>query len=228
MTVPEIYAAIEAFGQAARRVREAGFDAVQIHSAHGYLNSEFLSPLTNQRVDEWGGDLSNRMRFLRAVCAAVREKVGSDYPVLIKLGMQDGPDGGLTLEEGARVAGELQSLGIDLIETSSGIGKPGIGSVRKGVRKEAEEGYFLPFARAARAASALPIAVVGGFRSREVMERALQSGDADLISLCRPLIREPDLPNRMKAGLTDRSACLSANNCWALKDGDGIGCKCPK
>ena len=103
LTAAEIEDLIDAFGQAARRARQAGFDAVQIHSAHGYLNSQFLSPLTNHRTDEWGGSLPNRMRFLQRVVDSVRRYVGEDYPIFTKLGMMDGIEGGLTLEEGSQV-----------------------------------------------------------------------------------------------------------------------------
>ena len=227
MTRDEIDETIGAYGQAARRVKEAGFDAVQIHSAHGYLISQFLSPLVNRRDDEWGGDLAGRMRFLGAVARAVRQQVGPDYPVLIKLGMQDFREGGLTPEEGAEVAAALEGFGIDALEISGSIGVPRMSNIRKGIRRPEEEGYFRPLARLARPKTRLPILLVGGFRSREVMESTLQAGEADMISLCRPLIREPDLPNKMRLGQQDRSACLSASNCWARNAGEGIACKCP-
>jgi len=227
MTVGEIETAIDAFGQAARRVCEAGFDGVQIHAAHGYLVSQFLSPYVNRRTDEWGGDLEGRTRFLRAVCRAVREQVGADYPVFAKLGMKDGLEGGLTVEEGARVAAALEEMGLDAVEISGGIGGPRSSSVRKGINSEEDEAYFRPLARRARPATRLPLILVGGFRSRSVMEDVLASGDSDFISLCRPLICEPDFPNRLRDGSQERSACISANRCWAEKMGEGIACKCP-
>jgi len=226
MTVEEVELAIRSFGQAARRVREAGFDAVQIHAAHGYLVSQFLSPFVNQRTDAWGGDLTGRMRFLRAVCREVREQVGAGYPVFAKLGMVDGGVEGLTLEEGIQVVAALEAMGLDGVEISGGIGGPRSSSVRKGIRTEAEEAYFRPVSQRARPATQLPIILVGGFRSRQVMEEVLASGDADFISLCRPLICEPDFPSRMRGGLQERSACISANNCWAEGVGVGIACKC--
>ena len=141
--------------------------------------------------------------------------------------MEDSLEGGMTAAEGARVVAFLDKMGIDAIEISSGVSKPRLGSSRKGIRREEEEAYFWPQAKLARQATTKPIALVGGIRSRSVMESILQSGDADFISLCRPLIREPELPNILKSGEVDRSGCLSANNCWAENPGDGIGCKCP-
>ena len=228
MTITEIEDTIRNFGQAARRVKEAGFDGVQIHSAHGYLISEFLSPITNRRTDHWGGDFDRRLNFLREVYASVRQNVGRDFPVLVKLGMEDYPENGLSAADGAKIAASVEAMGMDAIEISSGIGKPGVGSIHKGVRTEAEEAYFRPLAKLARQTTRLPLSLVGGMRSRAVMESILSSGDADFISICRPLIREPDFPNKIKKGIVERSACLSANNCWALNIGDGIACKCPR
>jgi 2,4-dienoyl-CoA reductase-like NADH-dependent reductase (Old Yellow Enzyme family) len=213
--------------QAARRVKQAGFDGVQIHGAHGYLVSQFLSPSVNKRTDGWGGDLNGRMHFLRAVCQAVRQQVGPDYPLFIKLGVTDGVEGGLTLEEGVQVAGASEAMGLDAVEISIGVGGEKGTSIRKGIKSAEDEGYFRPWAQAARPSTRLPIILVGGFRSRTVMEDVLASGDADFISLCRPLICEPDLPERMRLGLQERSRCISANRCWAAKPGTGISCKCP-
>lgn len=228
ISLSEIEQMIEAFGLAANRVKLAGFDAIQIHAAHGYLISQFLSPVTNCRTDHWGGDFDRRLNFLREVCRFVRGYVGEDFPLLIKLGMEDGLEGGLTASEGALITTELEALGIDAIEISSGIGSPRINASRKGVRNEMEEAYFHPLARLAANSTQLPIALVGGIRSRQVMDSLLDTGDVNFISLCRPLIREPDLPNRLKAGTTDRSACISANNCWPRNTQEGIACKCPK
>jgi len=227
MTPDEITGLIQAYGLAARRVREAGFDGVQIHAAHGFLISEFLSPFVNHRTDEWGGDIKNRMRFLREVCRAVREQVGPDYPVLIKLGMMDGVESGLTSDEGSQVIAALEGMGFNGVEISGGIGGTRNLNVPKGIRTESDEAYFLPLAQQARLVTQLPIILVGGFRSRTVMEQVLNDGYADFISLCRPLISEPDLPNRLRLGLQEKSRCLSSNNCWPEKEGEGIACKCP-
>lgn len=235
MSPDEIRMVIQAYGQAARRAREAGFDGVQIHAAHGYLISQFLSPFVNHRTDAWGGDgpaetpaenLEGRMRFLRTVCKEVREQVGRDYPVLIKLGMMDGVEKGLTPEEGAQVVAALEGMGLDAVEISGGIGGRKL-NIPQGIRTEADEGYFRSLARWARPVTRLPILLVGGFRSRRVMEEVLDANDADYISLCRPLICEPDLPNRLRQELQERSRCISANHCWAEREGEGIACKCP-
>jgi len=226
MTPEEINLTIQAYAQAARRAKEAGFDGVQLHGAHGYLISQFLSPLINRRTDKWGGDLEARMGFLRAVSRAVRQQVGPSYPVFIKLGMMDSVEGGLTAEEGVQVAAALAELGLDALEISGGIGPKSI--VRTGIRPEEDEAYFRALAQQARPVTKLPIMLVGGFRSRRVMEDVLTCGDADFVSLCRPLICEPDLPKRFQLGLQERSACISANRCWPeTAEDEGIACKCP-
>ena len=167
------------------------------------------------------------MRFLRAVCRAVREQVGPDYPVFIKLGMMDGVEGGLTPEQGVQVVAALEEMGLDGVEISGGIGRGWDMNIRKAIRSEVDEAYFRPLARQARPVTRLPIALVGGLRSRRVMEEVLTAGDADFVSLCRPLICEPDLPNRLRLGLQERSSCISANRCWPEGPGEGIACGCP-
>jgi 2,4-dienoyl-CoA reductase-like NADH-dependent reductase (Old Yellow Enzyme family) len=221
LTGGEIEMLVQAFGEAARRAREAGFDGVQIHGAHGYLISQFLSPYINRRDDAWGGDPGRRANFLRGVCRAVRERVGPDYPVIIKFGMADGVDGGLTLDESVRIVAAMEEMELDGVEVSSGVGGSSI-------RPDPKEPYFRPFARAARQATSLPILLVGGLRTRDQMEDVLGSGDADLISLCRPLICEPDLPNRLREGLQERAICISGDRCWPDEMGEGIRCKCVK
>ena len=225
MTAGEISMVIEAFAQAARRAQEAGFDAVQIHGAHGYLVNQFLSPFTNQRDDAWGGvTLTDRTRFLGAVCAAIREQVGPDYPLFIKLGMMDGVEGGLNPDDGAAVAAMLEAMGLDAVEISGGIGGGEALNSRGGIRSPEDEAYFRPLARRARQRTELPIALVGGLRSRAAMEDVLSSGDADFISICRPLICEPDLPNKLRKGDREQAACTSCGECWPEKPGEGIGC----
>jgi 2,4-dienoyl-CoA reductase-like NADH-dependent reductase (Old Yellow Enzyme family) len=230
MTPAEIVAAVDAFGHAARRAQLAGMDAVQLHGAHGYLIGQFLSPHTNRRSDRWGGDFERRLRFLAAVCEAVRGQVGAKYPVLIKLGMMDNVDrvpDGLTAKDGARIAARLADLGLDAVEVSGGYGggQSDFNS-RRGVRSKAPEAYFRTLGRHAKAATHLPVILVGGLRSRAVMDDVLAAGDADLISFSRPLIREPDLPNRLRTGEAVASACISGRRCWAEGLGQGIRCKC--
>jgi len=225
MTPDEIEAAIDAYAQAARRAQSAGFDAVQLHGAHGYLINQFLSPFVNRRTDGWGGDLEGRMRFLRAVCAAVRAQVGPDYPLFIKFGMEDGVEGGLTLDESVQVAAALADMGLDAVEVSGGITAGKIQNSKPAIREAADEAYFRDFARAVRAVTPLPLMLVGGFRSRAVMDDVLDAGDADFIALSRPLIAEPDLPNRLRQGQA-RAACISGNRCWPKAEGEGIACRC--
>jgi 2,4-dienoyl-CoA reductase-like NADH-dependent reductase (Old Yellow Enzyme family) len=226
LTEVEILAIISAYGQAARRVKAAGFDGVQIHGAHGYLVNQFLSPLTNHRSDRWGGSPQKRMQFLWDVASAVRTQVGPDYPVLIKLGLMDGKEGGLTLEESLLVIQSLEEMGIDGVEISGGIGGDKVTNIVPGIKAGKNEAYFLPWAQRARPLTRLPILLVGGFRTRATMQQTLDSGAADFISLCRPLISETDLPERMRLGLQDRSICISGNLCWAKEPGQGIACKC--
>jgi 2,4-dienoyl-CoA reductase-like NADH-dependent reductase (Old Yellow Enzyme family) len=227
MTGEEIEQTIQAYAQAARRAVEADFDALQLHGAHGYLISQFLSPLSNHRQDQWGGSIENRSRFLQHICRAVRQEVGPDYPLLIKFGLADGPEGGLSLEEGGEIASRFQNWGLDGVEISVGFGGGRYKGISKGITKPEDEAYLLPLVKKARENTELPLIAVGGFRSRKVMEQVLVGGWADFISLSRPLIREPHLPKRMKTGEQSKAKCISSNNCWPEKKGEGIGCKCP-
>jgi 2,4-dienoyl-CoA reductase-like NADH-dependent reductase (Old Yellow Enzyme family) len=214
---------VAAFGDAAGRAKDAGFDGVQIHAAHGYLINQFNSPAANRRTDRWGGTTARRMRFLEQVATAVRDRVGNDYPVLIKLAMEDPARDGLTLEDGAEIVSHLADWGIDALEVSGGIGGT---SVRKDILRLEDEGYFLDAARAAREATDLPILLVGGLRSKALMEQILEEGTADFISMSRPLIREPDLPRRFLEG-QERSTCISCNRCWPPPGEYGIACRDP-
>lgn len=211
----EIEGLIEAYGQAARRVREAGFDAVQIHGAHGYLIGQFLSPHANKREDRWGGPIENRARFLWAVAARVRAYVGPDYPVLVKLGLADFIPDGLSLEDGLAVVGMLRDMGIDMVELSGGAGG---GNARTNISRQDQEAYFLPWARQARQRTSLPIALVGGFRSLAVIQSVLDEGVADLISMSRPFIREPDLANKLESGASVKARCISCSLCNKRSD----------
>ncbi len=226
LTGSEIESIVRAFGQAARRAVEAGFDAVQIHCAHGYLGSQFLSPVVNRRKDAWGGTARKRSAFLSGVAGEVRRTVGPAYPILVKLGMVDGLDGGLGLDESLEVVESLEEWGIDALEISGGLSEGRSLNIRT-VRERADEAYFLPVARRARDVTRLPILLVGGFRSRSVMEQVLESGCADFVSLSRPLVCEPDLPRRFVGGVQTRSSCVSGNRCWPESESDvGISCKC--
>lgn len=213
MTLAEIEDTINAFGHAARRTKAAGFDAVQIHSAHGYLISEFNSPYTNTRQDEWGGTAEKRMRFITEVYREVRRQVGDDYPVLVKLNTDDCLEGGITIEDVSEIAIRLERLGIDAIEISGGMAESKVGTIRAGIDSRAKEAYFLPYAKRLKKVVSVPLLLVGGIRSLEVADEILDRGWADFISLSRPLIREPNLPNEWKNGRTEKAACISCGKC---------------
>jgi 2,4-dienoyl-CoA reductase-like NADH-dependent reductase (Old Yellow Enzyme family) len=224
LTEAEIEELIAAFGRAAGRAKEAGFDGVQLHGAHGYLINQFCSPASNWRRDRWGGSIARRLRFLEEVAAAARDEVGNDYPLLIKLGIQDFVRDGLTLDDGVEIARHLADWGLDAAEISCGIGGT---SSRRDILRPEDEAYFLPQARRAREVTDLPLILVGGMRSLEVMESILEEGTADFISMSRPLIREPDLPNQWREGRTEAAACISCNNCWPGPGEYGIACRSP-
>ena len=226
MTPDDIQQVIEAFETAAQRAKDAGFDGIQIHSAHGYLLSEFLSPAFNQRTDEYGGDIRNRTRVHIAVLQGVRQAVGAGYPVLVKINCQDFIENGLTIEDSLQAAKMLVAEGIDAIELSGGIlSSPKLSPSRLGIKTEDQEAYFQEDARAFKAQIDVPLILVGGNRSFAVAERLVQDGIADYISMSRPFIREPDLINRWKSGDLSKATCLSDNMCWApASKGQGIYC----
>ena len=215
MSDAEIREMVRAYGLAARRLKAVGFDGVQLHGAHGYLISQFISPFTNQRSDRWGGSFDNRLNFLRAVCDEVRGQIGADFPLMIELASQDFVDGGLTPQDGARIAGRLADFGLDAVEVSGGVqvGRNQANNVRLNVKERADEAYFLDNARRIRDATDLPVMIVGGFRTPELMQRMIENEGMDFVALCRPLVHDPEFPNRMAAGSDERSGCISCNLC---------------
>ena len=226
----EIEEIVHAFGEGARRAKEWGFDAVQIHGAHGYLVNQFLSSLTNRRTDDYGGSIDNRCRFLIEVYKAIREKVGSDYPVTIKLNAADNLEGGLEIQDALFAARMLSELGIDAIEVSAGTPASGDKSpARMKINKPDKEAYHLNHAKQIKAVVSCPVMVVGGMRSYEVAEKAVSEEGMDYISFARPLIREPNLPNRWRNGDRTPAACISCNGCFmpGIKEG-GIYCVAEK
>jgi 2,4-dienoyl-CoA reductase-like NADH-dependent reductase (Old Yellow Enzyme family) len=226
MTREDIEDVIEAFAVAAARAKSAGFDGVQIHGAHGYLISEFISPMFNQRSDEYGGSLKNRARFALEVLQAIRKRVGANFPVLIKLNCKEFTDGGLPPDEFVQVGKMLADAGIDAIEISGGLPlSPKTRASQLGINTEEKEAYFQKEAKALRKKTNIPIILVGGNRSFHVAERLVNEGVADYISMSRPLIREPHLINRWKAGDLTKSACVSDNMCFQpAVEGKGIYC----
>jgi 2,4-dienoyl-CoA reductase-like NADH-dependent reductase (Old Yellow Enzyme family) len=226
MSKADIEAVAAAFGRAAGRAKEAGFDAVQIHSAHGYLLSQFLSPVFNKRTDAYGGSLENRARALMQVLASVRAAVGPDYPVLVKMNSQDFTEGGLTVEDSVAAGLMLQERGIDAIELSGGTFLSGRNiPSRVGITSEEKEAYFKDAARAFKARVSVPLILVGGIRSPQVAERLFGEGIADYFSMSRPFIREPALVKRWESGDLRKAACLSDNLCFEpARAGQGIYC----
>jgi 2,4-dienoyl-CoA reductase-like NADH-dependent reductase (Old Yellow Enzyme family) len=244
MTEDEIVEIVRAFGAAARRAREAGADAIQLHAAHGYLISEFLSPFFNIRTDSWGGSDENRFRFLKEIYQEVRKVVPVGYPVLVKLNKNDH-----TLKEGitpplaTRYAGWLAELGVNGVEVSCGatnysymnmcrgdvptaemvqglswwekpIGRLMIGKLEG--KYDLEEGYNLEGAKMIKPVLGnTPLLLVGGMRTVAHMEEVLENNYADFISMSRPFIREPSLVNRIKEGKMDKVSCVSCNRCLA-------------
>ena len=198
ITEAEIEDVIARFATTARLCKEAGFTGVQVHCAHGYLISQFLNPLINQRDDQWGGSLENRARLARRVIRAVREAVGPEFPVAAKLNSADFQKGGFTLDECVTVAAWLAEDSLDLLEISGGnyeqLSLMGVEptQVRESTRKR--EAYFLEYAAAIQAAAKIPLMVTGGFRSRDIMEQAVANGEVDIIGLARPFCTQPDLP----------------------------------
>jgi len=226
MTVDDIQEIVGAFGEAASRARESGFDGVQIHSAHGYLLSQFLSPAFNKRADEYGGSVENRAKPLLEVLRRVKEAVGADFPVLVKMNSQDFLDGGLTLEDSLKVGAMLQEGGIDAIELSGGTIVSGkLSPSRMGIKSEEKEAYFKDSAKAFKEALKVPIIMVGGIRSFQLAERLVALGYTDYVSMSRPFIREPDLIKRWASGDLRKAACISDNQCFGPgMAGEGIYC----
>jgi 2,4-dienoyl-CoA reductase-like NADH-dependent reductase (Old Yellow Enzyme family) len=243
MTTGEISETIDAFAAAAARCKKAGFDAVQLHGAHGYLIAQFLSPFTNRRTDEWGGNTENRMRFVKEVIKKVRAAVGPDYPILIKISVEEGVEKGLKLDESCIIAKGLADAGVDAIEVSGGIvadtafvmcrGEIPIDQLAGGLEGDAkkqteqalysivdsvkmEEAYWLPHAEKIKGkVGAVPVMLVGGMKYPQTMETIVEEKKADFISLARALVREPALPKEMAEGRKSSVKCAYCNRCLA-------------
>ncbi len=206
----EIVDLISRFALAARVARETGFTGVQIHAAHGYLISQFLSPRSNLRTDKWGGSLENRARFLLEAVAKTRAAVGPAFPVAVKLNSADFQKGGFAFDESLTVARWLETAGVDLIEVSGGsyeqpkmmdvAGLEAAEEQKVAASTAAREAYFVDFAKAMRAALKIPVMVTGGFRSREALLHALDTGAADMVGLGRPMCVDTDAPRQLIDG----------------------------
>jgi 2,4-dienoyl-CoA reductase-like NADH-dependent reductase (Old Yellow Enzyme family) len=229
MTESEIHSVVAHFAHAARRAKQAGCDAIQIHSAHGYLVSQFLSPYSNKRTDSYGGPVRNRARFLLDVVRAMRNEVGDKFPLLVKLNSQEFLEGGYTVEDMLVVASLLEEAGIDAIEMSGGNHVEGVFGAyfpaRQAKPNMEERPYYLDEARRYKERIRVPLMLVGGIRSLEWARRIVSEGYADYVSLCRPLIREPGLIERWQSGDTVRATCISDNGCFKpALEGKGIYC----
>ena len=210
LTIEEIQDIVRRFALCCRALKEAGFTGVQVHAAHGYLLSQFLSPRSNQRDDDYGGSLENRARLLLEIVAAVREAVGEGFPVAVKLNSADFQKGGFAFEDSLQVAKWLEAAGVDLIEISGGtyeqpkllniegLETPEPQAVAESTSKR--EAYSVAFASAMQEEVGIPLTVTGGFRRLAAMEHALSSGSADVIGLGRPMCVQTDAPARLLAG----------------------------
>lgn len=227
LTIHEISKLVEEFAVAAIRARKAGFDGVQIHAAHGYLISEFLSPFYNKRTDSYGGSCTNRMRFLLEILKSLRKELPADYPVMVKINSQDFVPDGFSVEDCKSTCIALQTHGADAIELSGGIpcASPEFSPVRKSNLTLNQPVYYEDAAKKIKSALSIPLILVGGIRFPDVAERLLKNGICDLVSFSRPLVREPDLISRWKRGNAAKASCISCDRCFRpILAGKGIQC----
>ncbi len=215
-----------AYVAAARRAQAAGFDGIQLHSAHGYLLSQFLSPWFNRRSDAYGGSVDNRARIHVETIRAIREAIGEDYPILVKMNCEDFAEGGLSVADSIAAAKQMVAAGLDAVELSGGLLTGGkMSPSRPNINKPEKEAYFQEAARAFKQALDVPLILVGGIRSLEVAARLLEEKTANYFSMSRPLIREPDLIRRWQSGDGSPAHCLSDNLCFRPGlMGQGIYC----
>jgi 2,4-dienoyl-CoA reductase-like NADH-dependent reductase (Old Yellow Enzyme family) len=236
LSVEEIERIIGRFSDAIVRVRKAGFDGVQLHGAHGYLISSFLSPYTNRRTDRFGGSLEKRARIVSEIVSSARKRVGSDFPILIKMNADDFVPDGITIDTFPALAKKIEASGIDAIEVSGGtwdclarseeeLGFFPIPFADSRIRIDDPEkqSYFLPYAKSLDLK--IPVILVGGHRSIERMEDILENSPVDFLSLARPLISEPDLPNRWLSGNGHEAPrCVSCNGCYLTINKGPVRC----
>lgn len=194
LTKEEIKNIVVAFGEAAIRVKEAGFDGVEIHSAHGYLLNQFFSPLSNKREDKYGGNVYNRIRIHLQVIKAVREAVGEDFPILLRLGASDYKDGGITIEDSKIAAREFEKAGVDILDISGGF----CGYARPGVK---EPGYFSPLTEEIKKVVSIPVILTGGVKEAKEAEQLLAEGKADLIGVARAIYKDSKWAERAIKGI---------------------------
>jgi 2,4-dienoyl-CoA reductase-like NADH-dependent reductase (Old Yellow Enzyme family) len=240
-TEDEIEDSIAAFVAGAKRAMDAGFDGVHIHGANGYLISEFSSPLTNRRTDRWGGSAEARDTFALEVLRAVRNALPATMAVTFKIGLQDAVPGGLQIEEGVRRAERLAQVGADAMEVSCNAMRLPSDSAKEYVAvgpdralgdlllhrllsRAQPEAYFAEWCRQLKRRVAQPLILVGGLRTRAMMEGILERGDADFVAMARPFIREPDLVLRLAEGRRGPAACTSCNLCLMHESHHSLRC----
>jgi len=228
MTINDIHHVIQSFASAAVRAQEAGYDGIQIHMAHGYLLSQFLSPYFNQREDQYGGLLEKRFKIIEEIIHLIQESTGKNLPVLVKINSEDFLENGFTKEEMIIIVKKLEIMGIAAVELSGGTGqsKPKYSPVRRAkIKSESDEGFYINAAQQLKAVSNIPLILVGGIKTLALAEKLINEGIADFIALCRPLICEPDLIKRWKDGHQNSSKCLRDNLCFIpASKGEGILC----
>ena len=227
LTKEEIEETINSFKDAAVRAEKAGFDGVQIHAAHGWLISQFLSPFFNKRTDEYGGSLENRARLVLEIARKIREATGKEFLLLIKINSDDNLPGGFGMEEMLQVSKMLEKAGVDAIEISGGtIAALVTGDINNSFSPATRNPvYYREAAEIYKEKIKVPLILVGGIRSFETADELVKTGTADYISLCRPLIREPDLIKRWKAGDLRPSECISDSACFQPgMEGKGVYC----
>ncbi len=207
---------IAQFAASIVRARDAGFDGVEIHGAHGFLLSSFLSPIANRRDDEYGGSPARRAAIVAKIVAAARREVGPDYPILIKVNCNDAGDDEAAMTGFAEMFGQLEAAGVDAVDVS------GRDPVRTGIDRPDKEAFFLPFAE--RAKARVPVIVTGGHRSIDHMEAVLQPGSVQFLGMARPLVREPDLPRKFLDGRSAVAACVSCNRCLRALGREPLRC----
>jgi len=241
MSDADVTKTVADFAAAAARARRAGFDGVHLHSGNGYLLSQFNSPFANRRTDRWGGDAQRRARFTLEVYRAVRHATGDDFAITVRLGVADAVANGLELADGLAIARQLAAEGLDGLEVTYGV----MTSYRENIRPYAGvgrlqaiangmlhrsfsapigEAYYRPFAQAAKRTVNIPVILVGGVRSTEVMDDVIRSGDADFLAMARPFVREPDLVNKIAHGRRGPVACVSCNICFLHEGSDPLRC----
>lgn len=214
-TAEQIGGFVREFGEAALRAKRAGFDGVQIHGAHGYLISKFLSPAFNRRTDAYGGSPENRARIVVEILREIKDRCGADYPVWIKLNCSDfgRNDEGLIFEDALVIAEKIAGEGIDAIELSGGT----MTGAHSPARSRQHEAYHLDYAKKVTEAVDVPVILVGGIRNPDTIETILEETRIEAVSLCRPLIREPGLVKRWMEGDRKDAACVACNGCFNPK-----------